>query len=71
MKNRDELIYDLIFSEDVEYTIDIGEYISDIYKYDDFVDDIKKVLQKSKVSILTNSIDVNSETVKWRLKIRK
>lgn len=71
MKNRDELIYDLIFSEDIEYTIDIGEYISDIYKYDDFVDDIKKILQKSKVSILTNSIDVNSETVIWRLKIRK
>lgn len=71
MKPKDELIYDLIFSEQLNYTIDIGEYIQDIYKYDEFVDEIKQVLRKSKVSLITNSIDVDSKTVIWKLKVKK
>ena len=71
MKQKEDIIYDLIFSENEEYVIDVGEYINDIYKYDSFVDDIKKVLNKSKVLIVTNSIDVNSETVIWKLKVKK
>ena len=71
MKNKEDLIYDLIFSENIDYTIDVGEYMEDIYKYDVFVDDIKEVLRKSKVSVLSQSIDVDSKTVIWKLKIRK
>lgn len=71
MKNKDELVYDLIFSEKTNYIIDIGEYIIDIYKYDEFIDDIKKILNKSKVVIVNNSIDVDSKTVTWRLKVKK
>jgi hypothetical protein len=71
MKNKDELVYDLIFSEKNNYIIDIGEYIKDIYKYDEFIDDIKQILHKSKVVIVNNSIDVNSKTVKWKLKVKK
>lgn len=71
MKQKDDLIYDLIFSESSDFTIDIGQYIADIYKYDEFVDEIKEVLRKSKVSIITNSIDVDSKTVTWKLKVRK
>ncbi len=71
MKQKDDLIYDLIFSESIDFTIDIGDYITDIYKYDEFVDEIKEILRKSKVSIITNSIDVNSKTVTWKLKVRK
>ena len=71
MKRKDDLIYDLIFSESMDFTIDIGEYITDIYKYDEFVDEIKEILRKSKVSIITNSIDVDSKTVTWKLKVRK
>ena len=52
MKNKDDLIYELIFSETVNFEIDIADYIDDIYKYDDFVVDIKKVLKKSKVKIV-------------------
>ncbi len=71
MKPKDELIYDLIFSEELNYTIDIGDYITDLYKYDEFVDEIKQVLRKSKVSLVTNSIDVDSKTVIWKLKVKK
>jgi len=48
MKSKDELVYDLIFSDKNEFVIDVGEYISDIYKYDEFIDEIKQILQKSK-----------------------
>ena len=71
MKNKDELVYNLIFSDNVQFIIDIGEYITDIYKYDDFVDEIKKILHKSKVTLVSNSIDVDSKTVIWKLKVKK
>jgi hypothetical protein len=71
MKSKDELVYDLIFSEKNNYIIDVGEYIVDIYKYDEFIDDIKQILHKSKVIIVNNSIDVDSKTVTWKLKVKK
>jgi len=71
MKDKDKLIYDLIFSDGENFQIDVGEYIDDIYKYDEFIDDIKNILRKSKVSIIKNSIDVNSKGVRWNLKVRK
>lgn len=71
MKTKDQLLYDLIFSEENEFLIDISEYITDIYKYDEFVDEIKQILQKSKVTISTNFIDVNTKTVTWKLKVKK
>jgi protein associated with RNAse G/E len=71
MKDKDKLIYDLIFSDGENFQIDVGEYIDDIYKYDEFIDDIKNILRKSKVSIIKNSIDFNSKGVRWNLKVRK
>jgi hypothetical protein len=41
VKDKEELIYDLIFSEKLEYKIDIADYVDDIYQYDDFVEDMK------------------------------
>jgi len=55
----------------VQFIIDIGEYITDIYKYDDFIDEIKQILHKSKVILVSNSIDVDSKTVVWKLKVKK
>lgn len=70
MRNRDELIYDLIFSDKEEFIIDIGEY-TDIYKYDYFMDDMKEILKKSKVKIILSSLDVNSKTVTWEIKLKR
>ena len=36
LRDKDELIYDLIFSDNVEYEIHIDQYIEDIYKYEKF-----------------------------------
>lgn len=71
MKSKDDLIYDLIFSPSTEYEIDISQYIENIYRYSEFVDEIKIVLKKSKVVILKNTLDVDSKTVTWNLKVRK
>ncbi len=71
MKAKDELIYDLIFSETTIYRIDIAEYLDDIYGYEEFVVEIKKVLKKSKVGIVKSSVLVDSKTAIWELKVKK
>jgi hypothetical protein len=71
MRQRDDLVYDLIFSEKSEFIINVGDYIKDIYKYDEFIDEIKQILIKSKVTIASNSIDVDSNSVTWKLKVKK
>lgn len=71
MRDKDELIYDLIFSETTEYEIRVDEYISDIYKYDRFVDEVKDILKKSKVEIVKEKITVESNSVLWRIKVSK
>lgn len=69
--SKDELIYELIFGEKDEFLIDIGNYIENIYEYDQFIDDIKKVLKISRVKIISTSVDVNSRSVTWKLKLKK
>ena len=71
MKSTDDLIYDLIFNESTEFKIDISDYIEDIYQYEDFVADMKEVLKKSKVKIVKSSVDIDSKTAIWNLKVKK
>ena len=71
MKTKDDLLYDLIFSDTNSYNIDISEYIDDIYNHDDFVTDIKKILKKSKVAIIKSAVVLGSKTAIWELKVRK
>ena len=71
MKNEDELIYDLIFSEKENYKIDISDYIVDIYTYEEFIEKVKKILKKSKVKIINSSTLMSSKTVIWELKVKK
>jgi hypothetical protein len=71
LKNTDELIYQLIFSDDIDFTIDIANYIEDIYQYNDFIFNIKSVLKKSKVKVLKSDIKLDSKTAIWKLKVKK
>lgn len=70
-KNEDDLIYDLIFSDKENFKIDISEYLSDIYQYEDFIERIKSILKKSKVKILISETLMSSKTVIWELKVKK
>lgn len=70
-KKKDELIYQLIFSEKEEFNIDVAEYLVDIYEYEDFVSDLKGILKKSKVKIIKSDIRLDSKTVIWILKVKK
>ncbi len=71
MKKKDDLIYDLIFSEQTLFTIDISEYFDDIYQYKEFVQEIKKILRKSKVRVSESDVVIGSRTVIWKLKVNK
>ena len=71
MKTKEDLIYDLIFSEETVYKINLSDYVDDIYSYEDFVDDIKVIMKKSKVTIVKSTIKVDSKTATWDLKVKK
>lgn len=70
-KDKDPLIYDLIFSNEDFFIIDIADYINDIYKYEDFINEIRKILKKSKVKIASSNTIIDSKTVIWELKVVK
>ena len=71
MNKTDDLIYDLIFSNETNYSIDISDYIKDIYQYDSFISDIREVLKKSKVKIIKSDVKLDSKTVIWMIKVKK
>lgn len=74
MKSKEDLIYDLIFSKENEFEIDMADYIKKIYRYEDFLDEIKKVLFKSKVMIISEGVEIiNKKEMKiiWRIKVKK
>ena len=67
-EEKDKLIYDLIFSDMTEFSIDVSGYSDD---YDFFVDEVRQILTKSRVVILNSTIDVNGNKINWKLKIKK
>lgn len=71
MNKTDDLIYDLIFSDETYYLIDISNYIKDIYQYDNFISNIREVLKKSKVKIIKSDVKLDNKTVIWELKVKK
>lgn len=71
MDKKQELIYRLVFEYQSSYLIDLGEFVDDIYKYDEFVDEVREILRKSKVMIVKSSIKVDSKTAVWELKLKK
>jgi len=71
MLKKEDLIFDLIFSKNNEYEINIAEYIKDIYQYDIFVSEMKVVLKKAKVMIVKDVIKSDSDKIIWELKVKK
>lgn len=71
MKDKNKLIYELIFDEKTLFNIDLSEYVEDIYEYEDFVSDIKAILKKSNVKIKKSIVNIDSKTAMWELKVNK
>ena len=69
--NQNDLIFKLIFSKEKDFIILVSDYITNIYKYDSFIKEIKEILKKSEVSIVKESIEVSLNEVKWKLKVKK
>jgi hypothetical protein len=71
VKERDKLLYDLIFSEEEDFVIDVSGYVDDLRTHMEFIGDIRDILRRSKVSIINQNVNVDSNTVTWTLKVRK
>lgn len=69
--NEENLIHDLIFSEETNYKIDLKDYVQpDIYDYEWFFDKIKNILKKSQIEIEYYKISAN-DTIILELKLKK
>ena len=71
MEQKDDLVYNLIFSNQIDFSILVTDYIKDIYKYDDFIIEMKEILRKSKVLIIKETIEVTFDYVRWNVKVKK
>jgi hypothetical protein len=71
MEQKDDLVYNLIFSNQIDFSILVTDYIKDIYKYDDFIIEMKEILRKSKVPIIKETIEVTFDYVRWYVKVKK
>jgi hypothetical protein len=71
MDIKEDLIYELIFSEKLEFSINVSDYIDNIYKYETFIKEIKEILKKSKVSIIKEGIELSPTSAVWILKVKK
>ena len=71
MKDKEELIVSLIFGEQTEYSINIAEYLDEVYKYDKFVEEVKFILKKSKVTILKETLEIDKNGPIWTIKVKK
>ena len=71
MEQKDDLVYNLIFSDQLDFSILVTDYIKDIYKYDDFIIEMKEILRKSKVPIIKETIEVTFDYVRWNVKVKK
>jgi hypothetical protein len=70
-EDKEKLIYDLIFSEETEYIIGVHEYVKNLWMYDRFIDEIKSVLSKSRVAIIRETVTVDSNSIIWKIKVKK
>ena len=68
---KEDLIYQLIFSEEESFEIKVSEYTQDIYKYDRFINEIKDILKKSKVVISKEEVDLEEDCVLWSLSVKR
>jgi hypothetical protein len=68
---KEDLIYQLIFSEEESFDIKVSEYTEDIYKYDRFISEIKEILKKSKVHISKERVELEEDCVIWSLKVKR
>jgi len=70
--SKDELLYELIFSEKTMFSVDVNRYIFDIYKYDDFIQELKKILIQSKVLLVEEDIEVDNDgKIIWKIKLKR
>jgi hypothetical protein len=71
MEQKDDLVYKLIFSNQNDFSILVTDYIKEIYKYEDFIIEMKDILRKSKVLIIKETVEVTFEYVRWNVKVKK
>lgn len=70
IKQKEKLIYDILFSDETLFEIDLQIYC-DINKRSDFREEIRIVIKKGNLSIIDDRIIHTDDKVIWKLEIKK
>tara|TARA_R110000772_G_scaffold55_8_gene347 strand:+ start:7452 stop:7670 length:219 start_codon:yes stop_codon:yes gene_type:complete len=71
MDRTQEIIYDLLYSEEERLTFDITGMASHIEDYSELIDGIVDKVIRGDVSVIEDSLIINSDKVYWELKIKR
>lgn len=71
MKKYDKLLYSLIFSDVESFVINVSQYTDNIKLCDDFIRNIKVILDKSKVTLLYDETSIVDKSFIWKIKVKR
>lgn len=71
LTKEQQLLYDIIFSETVDFEIKILDYIEDSYLIENFTDKIMKCLLLSGIKVIEQVYILTKEKKSWVLKIKR
>jgi hypothetical protein len=69
MEKSNEIIYELLFGDKIEYKFDISDL--DIENYLSFIDPIVEKVNKGGVKIIKDFLSINGSNMYWEIKIKR
>jgi hypothetical protein len=66
----EKIIYDLLFGDKEEYRYNLS-FLDHIEDYPDFTNPIIEKVNRGRVDVLTDRLEVNDEGIFWVLKIKR
>jgi len=70
MLESDRIIYDLLFGDEEGYSYDLS-FLDHIEDYPEFTNPIISKVNKGKVKVLEDKVEVNNGGIFWVLKIKR
>lgn len=71
MNDKDKIIYEILFGEGEDFIFDISPLFEFIEDYIDIINEIVTYVNKGKVTIIKDIIEVEGDDIFWRIKIKR
>lgn len=72
MNREQEIIYDLLYSDDLDMSFDVTDMCENIEEYNDLIDSIVSKVNRGGVYVIQDSISViNIDHIYWKVKVKR